>query len=378
MTVADKREGKDTIKLERGRYRLELPAVSGGNRDGDLSSFDDLVIEGTGPKSIIDGNGKSRVLALSASAVLRDLTVTGGTGRSIASEPGVGGAIYAQSAELRMTDVIVKGSGTSIDGGGLYLYDSDVKLDRVDVRDNEAAGDGGGIYAWASDISIKRSTMSGNEASGLGGGLGLGTSPPSSAGDTVEVLASTVSGNQAAIGGGVSLDGQTSPGRTVPPVATFENSTIADNRALVSGGGASAINNSTLALEHATVAYNLGDSDHQGGGAGGGLHQSTGATIQVLDSLVAENELSFNPSQCSGTIGGSRNVAEQPSGCPATDFADVGIFELAANGGPTKTVELRKTSPANGATDECPDEDQRGKKRPKNGCDVGAYEREPK
>jgi hypothetical protein len=145
-------------------------------------------------------------------------------------------------------------------------------------------------------------------------------------------------------------------------------------------------NGATVTLDNSTVAYNRADDDNMGGGVGGGIHQHSGATFNVGDSIVASNKgTSDAQDDCAGTFAGSGNVLTTASGCDslgagANRFVGSALIAagLAQNGGPTRTIALKHSSPALGFSTTCPRKDQRGVKRPHNGCDSGAFERKKK
>ncbi|MGZ5334356.1 MAG: choice-of-anchor Q domain-containing protein, partial [Solirubrobacterales bacterium] len=180
---------------------------------------------------------------------------------------------------------------------------------------------------------------------------------------------------------------------------SVENSTIADNRAGGDGGGIGAFGensspfggNSTTRLNGVTVARNLADSDSAGGGLGGGLYLGGGLdgldAISVRNTIVALNAVGagasgrdcFNASASFGSLG--HNLIGDPTGCAGFDAAGdlfggaLKLGKLAGNGGPTKTIALKRGSRAiNHAGSGVPKHDQRGVKRDKK-PDIGAYER---
>jgi hypothetical protein len=353
ISATNKRDGNDKVKLAKGRYELEIPEnVGDNNKGGDLDVIDKVTIAGRGPRqTTVDGNGLSGVFALLTfpAKTVKGMTVTGG------NNPEAGGGFILSPSKYTLRDLIIK--------------------------KNEAPT-GGGIYSVASPLKLQRSTVTGNTAAGEGGGIQFPTGfYPTSA----SIHASTISGNTAGVGAGISADGFNHDGLDEEPVVNVVNSTFANNKALVSGGGVSSILAATVTLHNSTVTYNRADSDDSGGGAGGGVYQSTGAGLTMIDSILAANDVGSTGAgpECGGVINGSAVAVEGQGAGPCTfavspyatiDPGDRRLGPLAANGGPTKTVKLLAGSIALGFANTCPKTDQRGVKRPAD-CDAGAYER---
>ncbi len=246
-------------------------------------------------------------------------------------------------------------------------------------------GDGGALYSeQGGDVTLTGDAFTANTApNGYGGALYADT--PTS------LVASTVSGNTAADGGGLYTYGL--------PVMIV-NSTIDGNTAeqtLPSAGdgqgGGIFLGNGTLSLSSDTIVANqaYGDND------GGNLYDSaSNGALSVHDTLIAQGsllgggmgtencnlnsrtitDLGYNfedRNQCG--FGGTGDLVSQP---------DSGLGSLAGNGGSTQTVALLAGSSAINAGDPagCTDAlgnvlttDQRGTARPQGGrCDIGAYE----
>jgi hypothetical protein len=171
------------------------------------------------------------------------------------------------------------------------------------------------------------------------------------------------------------------------------NSTVAANRALKHGGGIIVndlgFDEAVVSLNAVTVARNVVDADGDGEGGGGGLFRESADSFEVENSLIGLNRLgSGRRNDCAGTLvfdslGHNLVSTLRPfeAGDPTcsgfdrpTDIVGVGprIGKPRRNGGPTKTIALRKGSPAIGKARRttAPKRDQRGKRK-----DIGAYER---
>lgn len=192
---------------------------------------------------------------------------------------------------------------------------------------------------------------------------------------------STITGNAANFGGGLSTEGAST--------ATLTNVTISGNGAYADGGGISVETGGSVALQNVTIADNRADYDSNGGGDGGGVFASTsGASAQLTlrDTVLAANHDNSGEAPDCAVLGGSitslgRNLIGDTNGCGySTGSHDIvnreaKLIGLRDNGGPTETHALRKSSPAIDAGAGCASTDQRGVQRRLGGkCDIGAWE----
>ena len=366
VMAANKDFERDAILLRKGTYELEvLPdttdADNQGADNGDLNLDYPVTIRGMGQKATkIDANGIDRVMRVTPGSVdptttkLLSLTLKGGDASA--------GAVAAQLPI----------------GGGLWVYSSygTLKLINVGVHGNEAVL-GGGIRGQAKRLVIKRSSIAGNNAA-EGGGLQL--PPVIFATATTTIVSSTISGNYANKGGGILADGYSSSALPIP-VVSLVTSTVAGNHASNEAGGVMADNGASVTLGGSTVAYNIAGEDAPGTNVAGGIYQHSGASFVFADSVLAQNSVVAGADpQCSGSFVSNPGavVEVQPAPCTMSGSpALVGSAKtepLAKNGGPTKTVKILKSSQAIGHSVECAKRDQRGVRRPEDGCDSGAYE----
>lgn len=215
VQVANARPGS-TIVVPAGRYVLAIPPdpqkVQGRNADpttGDLNLTAPTVLRGAGrDRTVLDANGIDRVLSIASPVTVAGLTVTGG--------------VTAQH-EIPFYDT----------GGGGIANSSNLVLDDVVVRGN-SAGYGGGIFnVPGSDLHTKNTIITGN-TSGEAGGVRCD--------NTCTFTDSTISDNHvinpgkwyrpggfAGRGGGVDVRGR--------GVVTFDRATVSGNTASDGGGG---------------------------------------------------------------------------------------------------------------------------------------------
>jgi hypothetical protein len=292
-----------------------------------------------------------------------------------------------------------RGAATVIEGGtapNVRIAEARfVTLARLtlDGGDSQAAP---GVTAGSGALSVVDSTIrGGGEHDGRGGG-GISVVPRAGHA-SVTVRGSTIAGNRSDhYGGGIFVDS----GNTTASTLTVVNSTLTGNDA--ARGGGIALGHATLSLRAATVAGNTGSD-------GGGLFATTFAAgpIYVTGSILAGNTARVGGpgADCltgAGRVvtdGGHNVIGQAPSSGPCSAFADeaassqVGSEEapldpvlgpLAGNGGQTPTRALLAGSPAINAGDpsDClasavGNRDQRGVSRQAGNrvlCDAGAYD----
>jgi hypothetical protein len=385
VMAANARFGSDKVVLPlAGRYELTTPNLVPGEGE-DASVQGDLDVDGGGlaifhpgrGRATIDANGLDRALEVSTGdpTRLERLVLTGGA--NAASEgpqhDGDGGAVRAE-ADLTIVDSKLRRNQAGGDGGAVHL-DGAVRLvlDGSTIADNVADGSGGGVFLNGPErdqvARIRRSTIDANTAGASGGGIAVTSG-------IVRATAGTVSANAATLGGGGIAIGAYGKLFTL-------NSTIAKNRAGQSGGGVQT--EGPASINATTVARNVADDDLDGSGAGGGLFSGP-AGFELENSLVALNRLGSGArADCAGgqfdSDGDNLISGFVPGTCAGIDFVgdivrpNPRIRGLARNHGETKTIALRRASPAVGAAgpQSSPKRDQRHFLRDSE-PDIGAFE----
>jgi CSLREA domain-containing protein len=358
--------GQDRIELGGGTYTLTRKGVDDTAVSGDLDVFDEVAIVGTSTTVISAGDIGERVFDLSPSGdpvdlELRDLTVRDGRGPS-------GGGIRSRG-RLHLFGVVVRDNIATAVGGGILNDNGFVELHGSELRDNtvnlDPGAGGGGLLSTGASASVllQASSVTGNFSDQHGGGLMINDG-------SLEVRDSTIADNKASVnGGGFNLNSAVR--------ARLRNVTVTGNRAGLSAGGSN----------------------------GGGFHRVNGSgSLRLANTIVAENRGGNNgPNDCDGSFTSlGFNLFGTGDGCsgidPAHDLAGTDPSpldpQLGTLGG---TMPRSRTpqagSPAVGAgnpgnlnderTERCTHVDQRGVERPKGPlvdgrarCDIGAVERE--
>jgi predicted outer membrane repeat protein len=359
-------------------------------------------------EATIFGGGGIRSDGSGARLVLDSTRVEGNS--ALNSILGHGGGIQSGNATLILNGATVSGNQASDDGGGIYADYAAATITNSRIENNTAAGfgDGGGIY-WngpSSPLSIVASVIADNTASGFnseGGGIFIDNPTSFAASHTIH--ASTIRGNVAGFGAGISSDAFTT-------TIAISDTTISENVVITSGavgegGGGIANEHGVIEVTNSTISGNRVENDDGDlSGSGGAVHNNNGGTVhltnttvtnnsarrtgglrntylvEVADSIIAGNVAtvvdSFSGPNCtSGSIsdlGG--NFTDDGTNCPAgfTVSASIDLGTLADNGGPTETHALLPTSVAIDAGVSCSLlTDQRGVVRD-NPCDAGSYE----
>ena len=274
------------------------------------------------------------------------------TNNSVAGAAANGGAINSNvNTEIRNS--LFSGNHAGDQAGALQLQFADVTITDTTISGNTAGGDyGGGIFlsglTFPATLHIESSTISGNTVGVLGGGVAVQDAPTT-------IVNSTISGNSATSGGGISFLTFGASGATM----RISHSTIADNT-IAAGVGAGIVafgvstGTATVELEHSIIADSTGGSDCLSGGSSA-IDASAGYNIDDLDDGDAG---------CIA-IAGPGNLQVDPA-----------LASLADNGGASETHALMAGSPAVDGGGSCSQSrDQRGRPRPiGSACDIGAFE----
>lgn len=402
ISLANATATPDTIQLQAGVYKIRLAGSDNTNAAGDFDVTNTLTIVGKGAgRTVIEGiadrsdrlfnavgtigltlnsmtlrdggNGNNfggAVQALTASITLINCVATnnfGLKGAAINAEAGNvtltnttlannrafsegGGGIFAASGNVVLTDSTVKGN-IARKGGGIFAGSGTVTLSHSTVARNLAREQGGGIFSETgtvnllSNSAVRRNVAGTHDTStpvGQGGGV---------FGRTVNVTASSVSGNTALRGSGGGIQGTTVTltsstvnnnirggieATTVTVSSstvngnsdrsgisclnvTLSNSTVSGNSGVIGGGilagGTATLTRSTVSgnsaagtgggvfadvlfMTNSTVSGNTAGTGGTGDG-GGGVFAVRGS---ILNSTIAENLAAF------GTGGGVRTV----------------------------------------------------------------------
>jgi hypothetical protein len=306
---------------------------------GELAITHAVTIAGPPSGLTIDANQSSRIFNIDApgesgqTVAISAMTLTNGN-----SPSGNGGAIRDTDEALVLTGVTINNCSTACNGGAVSiefkegsLALSDSELTGNAATGSSSQGQGGAIYVTSSSVvSLVRCTVANNQAGFSGGGVAF------SAGGSLAIYDSTLSGNTAGEGGALSL---------VRVAATIRNSTISGNSAAYGGAisDAGTHPSPTLTIQNSTIAFNSATTD------GGGILWATGF-LTLVSTIVAKNTATSTP-DISGPATMNFSLLGNSSGATITGAnnvlnVDPMLGPLADNGGPTLTHALMLGSPA--------------------------------
>jgi parallel beta-helix repeat protein len=289
------------------------------------------------------------LLEINAKTASRVFEVTGGMvalqGMTIANgRADNGGGILNLGRTLSLSDCTFSGNYAGGYGGGLYNDGGALALANCTLSGNGAGLGGGGLYLKQGTLSLSNSTVSSNFTGGLGGGVSTRS------GATITVANSTIFGNIAHNGGGLS---------SYYGTTTLTNVTITGNAATQFGGG---LMNAGDGVSNAEGNMTLINCTITGNAAylGGGVYQNASATL--VNTIVSGQN---SGGDVSGTFAGGNNLIG----------AAAGLSTLGDFGGPTQTMALLPGSLAigGGTAAGAPATDQRGLPRGPR-IDIGAFQ----
>ncbi len=357
--VAGDVSGPDTILLPSGTYTLTLTgAVEDLDATGDLDIRKSSTISATGATMPVVAGGASwadRIFhVLTGTVTFKGIAIRGG--QAVAAS---GGGVRIESGtSLTLNDSEVTSSIASVGIGGGISNSGALTLTNSTLSGNSAGGGGGGIHNVGT-ATLTNVTLSGNSVpycyfcGGLGGGI-------SNSGALTLTNVTLISNSAFNNGGGI---------YNYFGTVKLTNVTLSGNSATY-GGGIYHLN-ATTKLVNVTFSGNSATTNGGGISAGGG-------SMSLTNTIVANSPFGGN---CAGSLGSSFNLSSDNT-CAfglGRDNISVMLAPLGNYGGPTLTHMLKPGSPAIdfGTNTGCPSDDQRGKSRLVNTCDVGAVERQP-
>jgi hypothetical protein len=312
-----------------------------------------------------------------------------------------GGGIFSQHT-VTLTNCTLSNDSAPGDGGGIFL-EGTVSLTNCTLS-NDSAGNGGGAVCTDGITSLTVSRCIFSDDSAFTGG-GIANVP----GGTATVTQSTFSNdscsafvNQGTVtltactfnnDFGVSGGGFENLTTATVTNCTFSNDTATSSSSLDGGGAIANANSSsgpaTLTIINCTIANNAALN----GSSGGGILNQTDATLNLINTIVAENTATGSGPDIAGSVNtADHNLIGEGSGMSivtnqggnliggnGNPVIDPRLGPLQNNGGPTQTLALLKDSLAIGHGDNsgAPATDQRGITRADESgetTDIGAFE----
>ncbi|MFV1876282.1 Hint domain-containing protein [Nioella sp.] len=270
---------------------------------------------------------------------LREAVTSAGSGDTIVFDASLsGGTVSLSQGVMTISNTITISGDVDSDGAADITIDGNA-AQIFTVQSGGALSlnaltvtDGGGFYGGAINVDsggtldVTASTFTGNQAGTYGGAIhNVGTTT---------IANSTFSGNSASFeGGAISTQGS----------MTIVNSTIAGNTvggtANGLGGGIAATGNPNpnLTVINSTITGNTCADDAFGPGEGGGIYYGTSfGPVTLINTIV-----SGNTSTDGANLGGLYAITDGGGNVIDADPADIfGSNVLADNGGPVQTIAL--------------------------------------
>lgn len=280
------------IKLAHATYPTTLGALT------PTSSFGITIVGVSATETKIDASGTSdRVFTINTtdtSAIISNLTITGGVAPNSGPYGGEGGNILVgfASDSLTLNSVVVSHGSSSSHGGGIFndgaMWINQSAISYNTVTNSSGNAEGGGIYEGGDSMNLVNSTVSHNQAIGLAAQEGAGGGVYANRG--IEILGgsfidnSALTSNSDAKGGGLysgqqaSVTGTSFTGNIAGPGVSSGN-VAAYGGAIFSCYGASL-------MSHVTVSTNYATAEGTGQAFGGGIDINCGAATLVSPKLT--------------------------------------------------------------------------------------------
>jgi hypothetical protein len=194
---------------------------------------------------------------------------------------------------LTVTDCIITGNASSVQGGGIFVYSGQLTLTGSSITNNTSGTSGGGVCTDTARTTITNCTISGNSAGGVLFSF-----------NTVTITGSTISNNLGGRGvwnnfGNVTLlnclvEGNMAPGLNGGGILNAGNMTIVDStirgNTANQGGGIDNLSGA-LTIRGTTISGNTASL-----GNGGGIYNAA----NILGLRISESTISGNTAQSRG------------------------------------------------------------------------------
>ncbi|MFL5331250.1 MAG: beta strand repeat-containing protein [Gemmataceae bacterium] len=257
----------DTIAFDTSSAGLgSNPTISIGS---ELRVADSTVINPASASVTLDGGGISRIFNIMGQGIitvtLNGLTLTNG----FVGYPYSGGAMVVDAENVSLTDCTISNSQAPFgSGGGIFasgVGQGILNLSRVTMTGNKNSALSLGGVLSSNEVNIIDSTFINNSGAGVAAGNG-----------SLRIYSSTFTGNSAGINVGGALSGNG---------LLIRNTTVSGNAGAGINLNVSATYGTQAIIANSTITRNTSSS------AGGGIavSQFTTASLQLQNSIVAEN-----------------------------------------------------------------------------------------
>lgn len=230
----------------------------------------------------IDGEGNvGYVITLTSGedVLLRGFTVTGGFGEAGSMGAGPGGGMLVEGASITIDNALVTGNA-GIEGGGVSIIEGDAIIRESRFENNQALH-GGGLYIQQGNLTVEDSEFESNFASQFGGAMAIFWLTDAT------VIDSDFIGNDANSFGGAIYANHAEI--DFNRLAIIDNGTAEEGEhggwtTSTFGGGGIYTTSTNGRINASRVVNNVAF-------AGTGLYIAGSGTVEVINSLIAENGL---------------------------------------------------------------------------------------
>ncbi len=331
-------DGGGGIYNNGGFFQVQDATISNNMADGALGSGGAIFAWGGSlivRRTNIFANAANRagggLEVMNALVTLEDSVLGGGTAAEsnvagstslmgLAGAPGNGGGLNISGAMPSLVDIdntIVRNNRAANEGGGLWNHEGSTLIiqNGSDISYNFASGNesfngGGGVYNNGGTLNVVDSSFFRNRArgaAGSGGGIfstnglvqvtnsDVSTNFANRAGGGIEVIDGGVTLTESSLGNNVAgPEGSASPGNggglhvTGSAIVELDNAAVFENFAAREGGGLWNSGGGTMTVRNGTALTDNGAFGDAADDGGGGIFNN-GGTLNVLDSVVAEN-----------------------------------------------------------------------------------------
>ncbi len=263
-----------------------VTSVCSGGMGGGINNAGTLtLISSTVSGNSAEFNGGGIHSTFHGTMTVMETTVSGNIAGTSEQYRGRGGGIESYGT-LTLTESTVTGNAADF-GGGISSLSGATTLTESTVSSNAALLDAGGIHNDNGTMTLVASVVMGNTAERSGGGIMNSDSKAFTGPASTTLINSTVTGNSAAAGGGISNEGVLGyPGTTV----TLTNTTVSGNTArnasvaheFAGQGGGIRVFFGSLQITNSTVSGNIAET------SGGGIDSLYG-WIELTNTTLSRN-----------------------------------------------------------------------------------------
>ncbi len=251
--------------------------------EGEMVIRSGLTIEALNQSFTLDADNLSRHFYMDSTSMavvvnLSNLILNNGMASGSTAREANGGSILAANSNLtlNLNNVQIKNARAEGSGGAIYFGGSKLNVYRSSITESKAGVSGGAVYiAIANNADFIESVMLNNQAGKDGGSIYFGGQQLYLESTVIGTIDQDVNFVNAQRGGAIYVGGGD---------LSMLNSTLSNNYASDKGGAIYFTNSvGSITLDFVTIANNYA------GSTGGGMYLNSYSTINVTNSIIAQN-----------------------------------------------------------------------------------------